>query len=198
MGVHVSKLVLRVSAVFGRGPSLELRGCPDQDERRTGVQSSRPLAIHTGPGIIEDGITWRGKMATYWDYRFYNALGDAALDAAMEVDRSGRGDAVEPEAVGRFLDVVRDALAEAREKNPTSISALHQLWKCMAGDVDDGIRTVSDLLAVVETWIAERTSDPLGRDEARRKRFMDELLSAHSFAISRLYDTIRERRSLAA
>lgn len=137
-------------------------------------------------------------MATHAQYRFFSTLAGVALDAAIEVDGCIRGKEADQKATEKFFAVLKEALAEARRGDVMSVSSVHRLYVAAIGETDDDIRTVSELLEVFELWIARCESAVASRKMEDLKRFVDEMLAAHSFAISSMYGAIRERRGMAA
>lgn len=137
-------------------------------------------------------------MATHAQYRFFSTLAGVALDAAIEVDGHIRGKEADQKATEKFFSLLKEALAEAHRGDVMSVSSVHRLYVAAVGETDDDIRTVSELLEIFELWIARSESAVASRQMEDLKRFVDEMLAAHSFAISSMYGAIRERRGMAA
>ncbi|WP_327210796.1 hypothetical protein [Rhizobium leguminosarum] len=137
-------------------------------------------------------------MATYAQYRFFSTLAEVALDAAMEVDCMRRGKEIDQTAPGEFLNVLKEHLGAARQGDVMSVTCVHQLYAVAVEETEGRIRTVSELLEAFERWI-KRCEDAIeSREPDGLKRLMEEMLAAHSFAISRLHEAVRERRGRAA
>lgn len=122
-------------------------------------------------------------MTTYADTRFLDALAEAAIDAATEMDVARRSGGTRLPDTQKMLDHMEAGL----ETGALSITVLHDLYKAAAGDKALGLRLVYDLIEAFREWIAERRRTLASDDRTPLTTFMRETLAIHSMAIERSY-----------
>lgn len=123
------------------------------------------------------------RMTTYADSRFLDALAEAAIDAATELDLARRSDET------RFLDTQKmlDLMEAGIQTGALSVSVLHDVYKAAADDKAHGLRSVYELIEAFREWIAERRRTLASSDDGRLTLLLRETLAIHSIAIESSY-----------
>lgn len=127
-------------------------------------------------------------MLTHMQYRLLAALRDTALDAATDADRLAKGRLnVGTESIEAFLDVLKEAVADARAGSVLATDIVHRLYAGAIGPIEGQARTVTDLFELVDQWVERCQAAAATKNPEELRRFMTDALAVHAYALSRSF-----------